>query len=516
MKKFMNYRPFVIIAVAMIFATIFATFVFVTTSSKLICFMVLAGLFVIFLILQYFLNRRAIMLLLAVIFFMAIPFGSLYIKSAKADNFSEYNGEIFTISGKIAENYKFTTSGNLAFILSDVKVVEGDLDKINNSVTIYTNPNNLVLENFRVGRIIRVKASLTFFNLSEDISKSVSYLSRGNSCYGYANFYDIEFTDEYDISVRDEFCENIYETLKNSDVKHADIAYAMLFGESNYLDDDVKSEFRDTGIAHIVAVSGLHFSVIFGLIVFVINRFKLPVNQFFGIKILIIFLYCYLCKFSVSVVRTGLLAFFSIYATIRGKAYDNMSCLAIIAIIFLVANPLSLFSLSFILSFSAVVSIALLTAPLERLFSKLFKEKFASLLATNFSVQIGLFAINMLYFGKFSCLGIIANLILVPIVSFAFVLLFIGVLFMNSFPLSILLAKAYGLLMDVVVKFNRYISSINFSFRLGSIHYLAILFSFVLMFILSDYLFVDKKKRAIAGSVSLILLICTMLLWSKS
>lgn len=509
MRKYVNYRPVVVVAVAMVLATILATYVFVSTKSKLISFCVLMFLFILSVVIIYRLKKRALYLLSAAIFMMAVPFGLIYLKSVKVANFSKSNGKEFVITGKISEKYKFSSSGNLVLSLTDINVLEGDVSKIPGTVTLYSNPNNLNLEDFAVGRIIKVKTNLTFFNLQDDVSRSVSFLSRNNTCYGYVNFYNFELTDEYKISVRDEFCTNIYKKLQNFGVLHSDVGYAMLFGESNYLDDDVKSEFRETGIAHIVAVSGLHFSVIFGIILFVIRIFKLPVNYFIGIKILIIFIYCYLCKFSVSVVRAGLLSFILIYTLTRGRPYDNMSSLALVVMLLLLNNPLVLFNLSFILSFSAVISIALLTHPFEKLFSKVFREKFASALAVNFSVQIGLFAINMIYFGKFSCLGILANLILVPIVSFSFVLLFIGVLFSDPFPISLVLAKIYGYLMDVVVKFNRYISKINFSLRLGNIHTLAILFTFIMMLVVSDYLFISKKQRLVAGLVSIgLLLLC--------
>ncbi len=510
MKKFVNYRPLVVIAVSMVLATIFSVRVFEKCKTKLVCFLILIGIFACLVIVQLWKKKKFLYLIMASVFAMALPFGLIYLKCEKYAKTLVHNDEEFVIEGKIADNYKFTTSGNLSISLTNVKVVEGNLSKIDGIVTIYTNPNNFVLENFKVGRIIKVKTNLTFFNLETDSEKASSFLSRDNTCFGYANFYDVSFTDKYDISVRDEFCNKIFERLKQYNVKYSDVAYAMLFGESNYLDDEVKLEFRDTGIAHIVAVSGLHFSVIFGLILFLIDFFKLPVRKFIGLKILIIFLYCYLCKFSVSVVRAGLLAFFAILAKARGKAYDNMSCLSIVAMIFLIANPLTLFNLSFILSFSAVLSIALLTLPFEKLFSKIFKSKFSSVLAINCSVQVGLFAINMLYFGKFSCLGIFANLILIPIVSFSFILLFIGVLISGALPISMLLAKAYGILMDIVVKFNRYISKINYSLKLGNIHALAILFTFIFMFIISDYLFVSKKQKLIAGTVSLATLICFM------
>ena len=510
MKRFANYRPLVVIAVSMVLATIFSVRVFEANKAKLLCFIILIALFVCLVAIQLWLKKKFLYLIMASVFAMALPFGLVYLKSKNYTKLASHNDETFVIEGKIADNYKFTSSGNLSISLTNVKVVEGSLNKIDGTVTIYTNPNNFVLEDFKVGRIIKVKTNLTFFNLETDSERASSFLSRDNTCFGYANFYDVSFTDSYDISVRDEFCSSVFERLKYYNVKHADVAYAMLFGESNYLDDEVKTEFRETGIAHIVAVSGLHFSVIFGLILFLIDFFKLPVRKFTLLKVLIIFLYCYLCKFSVSVVRAGLLAFFSILAMARGKAYDNMSCLAIVAMIFLLANPLTLFNLSFILSFSAVLSIELLTSPFEKLFSNVFRSKFSSALAINCSVQVGLFAINMLYFGKFSCLGILANLILIPIVSFAFILLFIGVLLSGALPISMMLAKVYGILMDIVVKFNRYISKINFSLKLGNIHILAILFSFIFMFVMSDYLFVNKKQRLIAGTVSLATLICFM------
>jgi competence protein ComEC len=205
-----------------------------------------------------------------------------------------------------------------------------------------------------------------------------------------------------------------------------------------------------------------------------------------------------LCEFSVSVLRAGFMAIFALLVKIRGKAYDNLSVLSLVATILLIINPLYIYNLSFILSFSSVLSIFLLSPPLTRLFEKVFKQKFASALALNCSVQFGLALTSAYYFGSINILSVICNLISVPIAICSFVILIFSCLIVLIFPFMSFLLQVYGWLIGLVVKFNFFISAHSpyIYFENFSIVYDLILKC--LMFVISDYYFTCNQTKRVA------------------
>lgn len=498
MKKIINFRLTLTFVIAMMVATIFATYVFVSKNAKLTTFFILLGIFAVIFITFCVFKKKMLLFLSSLFLIAAIPFLSLYFTSVKLNNNLNFENKTVTLAGTVSGNYKFTTSGNLELLIDDVVI--DNSHNLNGKVSIYTNPENLDLSKLKSGACLTIKTKLSFFTIDREISKSLSFLNRNIVASGYAMFYNINLTGENNESLKDIVCNRVYENLKDSNVKYADIGYALLFGDSNVLDADLKTSFRATGIAHLLAVSGLNVSIIILIFNFLLK--KLKVSYKFNLVLSLIFLsfYCYLCDFSVSVVRASLMALFALYATIRGKAYDNLSVLSLVAILIMIVSPIEMFNISFVLSFSAVLSIMLLAKPISRSLNKVFYSKLADTLSINFAVQIGLLVTNLFYFGKYPVLGVFANLVAVPIATTSFVVLVIGVVLSSILPFMSFVNHGFGLLMDVVVRFNSWIANIGFDLRAGSVPWLSILVMFIFMFVVSDYVFVKKKTKAIVAS----------------
>lgn len=444
---------------------------------------------------------------------MALPFISIYAKGEALSKNTIYNDATIYFEGKISKNYKFTTSGNLELTLNDVTILldEGET-KLNGTVVIYTNPENLDLTKFTIGTYLAVRSKLTFINLQTNVKDSLYYISKDIVASGYTAFYNIEVTDKVSLSVRDKIRLRVYELLNDANVDYADVGYAMLFGDSNVLDGDVKASFRATGIAHLLAVSGLHVSIIVMLINFILRKLKINFKINLAFSLLFLMIYCYLCDFSVSVIRASLMAIFSLYASVRGKAYDNLSVLALIAILVLLINPVEMFNVSFVLSFSAVLSIILLMKPLSRIFNKVFYGKLAETLALNFAVQIGLVVTNLYYFGTFPVFGILANLVAVPIATVAFMILAFGSVLSLIFPFMSFVNHGFGMLMSVVVKFNNLVSGVGLTLTAGTFSFLPIILMFALMFLASDYVFLKRRYKLVGCSALAIAVLCLLVI----
>ena len=132
----------------------------------------------------------------------------------------------------------------------------------------------------------------------------------------------------------------------------------ILFGETSYLDDDVYDSFRNNGIAHILAVSGLHVNMVYDLLRKLFRK-KTPLIDIFGI--LLISAYAVLSNFSTSVLRASFMIIMKIAAFHLDRRYDSLSAISLIAAVMLLSDPYLIYSSGMQLSFCAAYSMAIVS-----------------------------------------------------------------------------------------------------------------------------------------------------------
>ena len=194
-------------------------------------------------------------------------------------------------------------------------------------------------------------------------------------------------------------------------------------GNDEYIDTELITNYRYLGVAHIFAVSGLHIGFMAVIIEFILR--KLKINKYLKVIITISFLIFYsgVCGFSSSSIRATIMCSVLLISNLLGKKYDGLSSLAFSACIVLLINPLQLFCVGFKLSFTVVFGLIILAKPISTLF-KFLPQKIANSLGAVISAQISGLAICLNSFGYFSTISVIANLILLPVVSVLFTSLF--------------------------------------------------------------------------------------------
>ncbi len=197
--------------------------------------------------------------------------------------------------------------------------------------------------------------------------------------------------------------------------REAGTMIAMLLGEKYMLEDDVKRLYQENGISHILAISGLHVSLIGMSIFWLLRKCKLPIIAATVITIFFIYSYGELTNFSVSTNRAVVMMAVLLCAALFGKTYDMLSSAALSALIILLQNPLQLLSAGFLLSFLAVIGIAVLLPALKQLFPG--KNRVKDSLFISFSAMITTTPIVLYYFYQFPLYGIITNLIILPFIS---------------------------------------------------------------------------------------------------
>lgn len=231
---------------------------------------------------------------------------------------------------------------------------------------------------------------------------------------------------------------------------------ALIVGDRTGIEKIVREAFNRAGIGHILAISGLHIGII-ATASFIFFRKLLSYIKFFlwnawtkkGAAILSLFpviLYGLISGMSPSTQRAVIMVTVFLMTFLFEREQDPMNTLAIAAMIILVAHPPSFFSISFQLSFMAVLSIiygwslrhskaAGNKGMIKKGLSIRIFERLLSFIWVSFLAILGTLPLVMFYFNQISLVGIVANLFIVPIIGFFVVPL--GLISVLLYPISI-------------------------------------------------------------------------------
>ena len=238
-------------------------------------------------------------------------------------------------------------------------------------------------------------------------------------------------------------------------------AKALLLGDGTDLDYETETAFRISGIRHIISVSGLHISILYGLLsVLTLKRRRLTAL----LAIPVLALFAAVAGFTPSVIRACIMVCLMIIAGALDKTYDGATALAFACLVMLAVNPLTITSVSFQLSAASVAGIFLFCSPIRGwLNGKLGSGKGKTLWDRldrwfSASVSVTLSAMSLTtplcayYFGTVSLIGVVTNLLTLWAVSFIFYgIIAVCLLYPVSAALAGFLAKAISWLIRYVL-----------------------------------------------------------------
>lgn len=226
------------------------------------------------------------------------------------------------------------------------------------------------------------------------------------------------------------------ESLKSGlDYDEFSVGYALLTGGSEHMDEQMLSQYRLAGVAHIFAVSGLHVGFLALVLNFIFNKMRLNSYIKAIIITLILLFYSGVCGFSASSIRATVMTSVGLFATAIGQRYDGLSSMGLSAIIILLASPMQLFCAGFQLSFGVVIGINLLSRPISDGL-KFLPQKISSAVGVVVSAQLFAIPISLASFNSFSPIAVIINLIFVPVVTVIYVMTFVCALMGGILELS--------------------------------------------------------------------------------
>lgn len=214
---------------------------------------------------------------------------------------------------------------------------------------------------------------------------------------------------------------------------------AMVLGEKEGLDAEIKEFYQRNGISHLLAISGLHISLV-GAGIYKILRKLTGSYAAAGIpSVMFLCAYGWMTGGSLSAVRAAAMCSMAILADLLGRTYDMLTAIGVSALVLMLINPLSVRQSAFLLSYGAVLGIALLQ-PLWGLYGKI-KSRLADSLGVSLSILTITFPLLLRFFYEYPLYSTLLNLIAIPLMS---ILMVCGILCGVSGLFSLSAAKQIG------------------------------------------------------------------------
>lgn len=385
------------------------------------------------------------------------------------------------------------SSGGKAFYL--IKTDEGE------KMRLYSEDNDI-----RPGDRISFKCNV--FDLTTDKASGSYFKSKGvylgcTSVKGLSVVQNRYRFFPYAISIlRRHISDSVMRFLPN---EYGKLTVSLLTGNKSGIDPDVKSDFNAVGLSHVLAVSGLHMSIVvlalFSLLRRITGRFRVVRVVICTLTALV---YAAIADFTPSAVRAMILVLVMLSGYALNKRADTLNSLGLAAMIITFINPFSVADNSFLLSFSAALGLILfadkVTSVIDAWVGKIALRSLAkvlkavltaasvSIIATVFCLPVMIFAI-----GKVSLLFVPSNVLTFFIIP---VLLLFGLLTVLSGPLGVVFAIVPGLCAKYLIFITDRLSRLSFSSVSADFFEIKLWCSLIIFFIGVCCLIIADKDKA--------------------
>ena len=236
----------------------------------------------------------------------------------------------------------------------------------------------------------------------------------------------------------------------------AALSSALIYGDRSLMSPDLLTNYQKAGISHLLAISGLHVSLLVGMIFFIGIRLGVTRETMTTFLLLFLPVYAVLTGGSPSVVRAVVMIFLVMLTVKWGKKLKLLpfDALSLAFSLFLLIEPFVLFDVGFQLSFSVSGAIILSSHSILSRYQNIVIQ----LLMTTLAAQLSSLPILLFHFFGFSLLSIFINLLFIPLYSY---------LFLPGVYILLLFQIIFGTVPDLFMNGFRYV--VQFSNRLVQI-----------------------------------------------
>lgn len=294
------------------------------------------------------------------------------------------------------------------------------------------------------------------------------------------------------------------------------VLVAMTLGDKSDLSDNVRDAYSRAGVSHVLAMSGLHIGIVYGLLLLLMaplwRRQPWLKPLLVSVSVALMWLFAVFTGLSASIVRSVTMFTLLSAASFMTEKPMSLNTLAVTAFVMLLCNPSWLFDVGFQLSMASVASILLFADKIKNFFGagSNIVSWIAGSVAVSLAAQLGTAPIVAYYFHQFPVHFLLSNLLVVPMVT---VIIYLAILMLASSPLPWLqgvLAKLTDCCLSLQNGVLDFIQHLPFASVGGiRINLLEVLLLYVILFFLYRFL----RSHSAANVLRLLASVAVFLLW---
>ncbi len=421
------------------------------------------------------------------------------------------------ILAEVTDYSSVSKSGNSTAIKTRINCSGENINAV-----IYTTES---VSDLSPGDVIRFDATFKEFENTESFSAKTYYKSRYIDVMAYAeNVSVVEKSKEIKFRYIPQYLANRFGA-KIDELYSAETAgflKSLLIGDKDSLSDEFKEDLAAAGLSHTVSVSGMHISFLVGFIIFFTKNRYLRL-----VCIPVMFLFALMVGAPQSALRAVIMQTLILVAAVRKREYDSLTALSASACVLVMINPYCITDLAFILSFVSTLGIVLLLTPISEFLirkfgikkpGKLKKIVFSILTTASLSISATLFTAPILSYtyGSISLVSILANILLIWLITMIFVIGFISIMLGFIFlPLAKGVAFVVNICSGIAMTSVAALSKLPFAVVATENPVLVILITFICLVAIYA-IAVGRKNLRIRFSATAIAvaLICTFVVFS--
>lgn len=362
------------------------------------------------------------------------------------------------ITGFMLMSNEITTRNHIYDLKENTVIVQGKIYKIENTAfgtNIYLKGvevengeksvsvkrifvNTEKIPNVKIGNIIRVRGKLRQFEEAANKGNFDSrkyYLSLG--FYGKIEAGTIEVINSDYSGIRQGLYELRMEIIERLEKLCSDnngifsiinnkngIIGAIILGDKTDLDSDIKELYSVSGIAHILAISGLHISFI-GMAIYRLLRRRFRFLFSAAVSIPVVLSFGIMSGFGISTIRAIIMFILKIIGEVLGRKYDAITAISLAGLVLLVQNPFVVCNSGFQMSFGAIIAIVLILPIVEEILNT--DNKIIKVLSANFTISLVMNPILAWNYYELPTFSFLLNIVVVPLMSVVIVSSIVGI-----------------------------------------------------------------------------------------
>lgn len=362
------------------------------------------------------------------------------------------------ITGFMLMSNEITTRNHIYDLKENTVIVQGKIYKIENTAfgtNIYLKGvevengeksvsvkkifvNTEKIPNVKIGNIIKVRGKLRQFEEAANKGNFDSrkyYLSLG--FYGKIEAGTIEIINSDYSGIRQGLYELRMEIIERLEKLCSDnngifsiinnkngIIGAIILGDKTDIDSDIKELYSVSGIAHILAISGLHISFI-GMAIYRLLRRRFRFLFSAAVSIPVVLSFGIMSGFGISTIRAIIMFILKIIGEVLGRKYDAITAISLAGLVLLVQNPFVVCNSGFQMSFGAIIAIVLILPIVEEILNT--DNKIIKVLSANFTISLVMNPILAWNYYELPTFSFLLNIVVVPLMSVVIVSSIVGI-----------------------------------------------------------------------------------------